>query len=253
MPLQIALLGCGAIGRMVAQRARGLNLVACYDRIPERADQLGTLCGATPYHDFLSFLAHPCDLVVEAASVEAVGRYAETLLKLGRHLVLMSVGALADPLLKQRLVECARAHRARIHIPSGALFGLDNLKIGQVEPLSRVTLRTTKPAAALDREVTEPTLVFQGSAQEGIARFPRNVNVAVALSLATGAQVEMELWADPEARHNTHQVEVAGSFGQATLTTVNLPCADNPATSCLAALSLLALLHNLDNPLVIGG
>ncbi|HWQ64203.1 MAG TPA: aspartate dehydrogenase, partial [Methanospirillum sp.] len=32
----------------------------------------------------------------------------------------------------------------------------------------------------------------------------------------------------------------------------NLPSPDNPATSYLAALSVLSLLKNIDNPLVIG-
>lgn len=43
-----------------------------------------------------------------------------------------------------------------------------------------------------------------------------------------------------------------GEFGKVDIRVVNVPCPDNPATSYLAALSIITLLNDLDNPLVIG-
>ncbi len=49
-----------------------------------------------------------------------------------------------------------------------------------------------------------------------------------------------------------HEIFFEGEFGEAYIRVRNVPSPDNPATSYLAALSILSLLKNLDNPLVIG-
>jgi predicted dinucleotide-utilizing enzyme len=47
-------------------------------------------------------------------------------------------------------------------------------------------------------------------------------------------------------------VLVEGEFGRAVLSIENLPSPDNPATSYLAALSVLTLIDDLDQPLIVG-
>ena len=42
------------------------------------------------------------------------------------------------------------------------------------------------------------------------------------------------------------------AFGETYIRVTNVPSPDNPATSYLAALSILILLKNLDSPLVVG-
>ena len=76
--------------------------------------------------------------------------------------------------------------------------------------------------------------------------------MSVALALAVDHDVDVELWADPEVDRNIHDIHVLGEFGEVSIRVVNQPSPDNPATSYLAALSVLSLLKNLDNPLVIG-
>ena len=41
-------------------------------------------------------------------------------------------------------------------------------------------------------------------------------------------------------------------FGETYIRVTNVPSPDNPATSYLAALSILSLLKNIDSPFVIG-
>ena len=60
------------------------------------------------------------------------------------------------------------------------------------------------------------------------------------------------LWVDPAAAGNTHELFIEGSFGETYIRVTNVPSPDNPATSYLAALSILSLLKNLDSPLVVG-
>jgi len=95
-------------------------------------------------------------------------------------------------------------------------------------------------------------LVFQGKAHECIKEFPRNVNVSIALSLAAGRDADVELYADPSVSRNVHEIEAEGDFGEIYIRVSNVPSLDNPATSYLAALSILTLLRNLDSPLVVG-
>ena len=51
---------------------------------------------------------------------------------------------------------------------------------------------------------------------------------------------------------NVHELFVEGDFGEAHIEVTNVPSPDNQATSYLAALSILSLLSNLDNPLIVG-
>ncbi|HJK07811.1 MAG TPA: DUF108 domain-containing protein, partial [Methanocorpusculum sp.] len=139
-----------------------------------------------------------------------------------------------------------------IHIPSGAVMGLDNIRIGQISRVDKFVLRTTKNPKSLSREATERTQLFSGKAHDCVRQYPKNTNVAESLSIACGRDVDVELWMDPEEDRNMHEIFFEGEFGEAYIRIRNLPSPDNPATSYLAALSILTLLKNLDNPLVIG-
>lgn len=250
--LSIGLLGCGNIGHIIAGHKGKWQIAALYDKVYERAQELSLISGGTPYEDFEDFARAPFDLVVEAASVKAVRTYAETILVHGKHLVVMSVGALSDPLFREDIIGVARREGRRIHVPSGAVAGLDNIRVGRIAPISRLLLRTTKSPSSLGIPSTERMLVFRGKANECIKEFPRNVNVSVALSLAAGREVDVELFVDPAVDRNIHEIFVEGVFGDIYIRVNNLPSPDNPATSYLAALSILSLLDNLEEPLVIG-
>jgi predicted dinucleotide-utilizing enzyme len=101
-------------------------------------------------------------------------------------------------------------------------------------------------------DVAARTELFKGLAHDCIRQFPKNINVAVALGLAAGRDAEVELWVDPAVERNIHEVFVEGEFGDIYVRVSNVPSPDNPATSYMAALSILALLRNLENPLVVG-
>ena len=251
-PLRIGLLGCGTISRLIASRAEGFAIAALYDLDSGRARQLADSSGGTAYGSFEAFVRADLDLVVEAASVGAAQAYGEAVLEAGKDLVVMSVGALADPAFLARLRRAAIASGRKVRVPSGAVMGLDNLKVGRIGGIDRLLLRTTKHPRSLGLAATERTLVFRGRAEECVRRFPRNVNVSAAIALAAGKEVEVELWADPAADRNVHEIVAEGSFGDAWLRVRNLPSPGNPATSYLAALSILALLRDLAEPIVVG-
>ena len=250
--MRIGLLGCGNIGHIIARHADGFEISAVYDKVHKRAQEIADISHGQAYEDFESFLAEDVDTVVEAASVSAVRGYAKTILSHRKDLVIMSVGALADMVFREELREMARRYDRKIYIPSGAIFGLDNLKIGRISPVSRLLLRTTKNPASLGITTESRRLLFSGKAHECIREYPKNVNVSVAMGLAAGQDADVELWADPLVDLNIHELFIEGDFGEAYIKVTNVPSPENPATSYLAALSILSLLKNLDNPMIVG-
>lgn len=250
--LRIGLLGCGNIGHIIARHAGRFTIVAVFDQVPDRAREIEAISGATAYREFDSFIQADFDIVVEAASVSAVKRHAPDVLAHGKDMVIMSVGALTDPGFRNLIRAKARENGRKVYIPSGAIFGLDNLKIGRISTLRKLLLRTTKSPAALGIEADERRQIFAGKANECIKSFPKNVNVSVAMSLAAGMDADVELFVDPAVDQNVHELFIEGDFGETYVRVTNMPSPDNPATSYLAALSVLSLLEKMDDPIVVG-
>lgn len=202
--IRVGLLGCGNVGSILASQRPAVDFVALYDKRLERAQRLCVPLDAKACETLDELLACDVDLIVEAASIVALQDHGEAILSTGKDLVVLSVGALADKAFREQLMTVAQRVGRHIRIPSGALFGLDNIKIGRVSRLEKLVLRTTKPPRSLGMDVSMRALLFEGSATECIQRYPKNVNVAVALSLAAGRDVTMELWVDPDRRHRQH-------------------------------------------------
>ncbi len=250
--ISIGLIGCGNIGHIIAKYQDNFEIRALFDIVPEKSHELALICGGTAYDNFEAFIRSDFDIVVEAASVKAVRLFGEQSLLNNKDLVIMSVGALADKAYLSLLTDTAKKNHKKIYIPSGAIMGLDNIKTGQIAGINRLLLRTTKSPASLGLQTSERKLVFSGKSNECIKEFPKNVNVSVALGLAAGTDADVELWVDPGVDRNIHEIFVEGEFGDAYIKVRNVPSPDNAATSYLAALSILTLLRNLENPLVIG-
>lgn len=250
--INVGLLGCGNVGHILARHAENFRIVAVFDIIPDRAQELAALSHAEPYADFDEFLRQDTDIIVEAASVAAVRRYGEAILGAGKDLVVLSGGALADDEFRTRLIEAAQSAGRKIRVPSGAVTGLDNLKIGQISPLQTLLLRTTKSPGSLGLSTPARMEIFKGMAHECIKQYPKNINVAVALGLAAGREADVELFVDPDVERNVHEIFAEGEFGDIYIRVRNVPSPENPSTSYMAALSILTLLKNLDNPLVVG-
>ncbi len=169
------------------------------------------------------------------------------------HQVTGSPASPTQPQLMGSARKMAAANGCRIHVPSGAIFGLDNLKVARISRFDRLLLRSTKPPRALGLgDCVTRTCVFRGPASEAVKRYPRNINVSAAIALATGMEPHVEIWADPAVSSNQHEIEAQGEFGKVAITTNNLPSPDNPATSYLAALSVLTLLRDLADPVTMG-
>lgn len=151
-------------------------------------------------------------------------------------------------------------------IPSGAIGGLDAIKSARVGRIREVVIRNIKPPQGLEgapfivrnkidlKSFTRPTQIYEGFADEAAREFPKNLNVTVALSLAGigPEKTRVILIVDPAATRNTHEISARGDFGEVQFTVAGLPSPDNPKTSYLASLSVIATLRQLTQPLRVG-
>ncbi|HPE63046.1 MAG TPA: aspartate dehydrogenase [Methanothrix sp.] len=269
MVLKIGLVGCGAIGMEIAKAIdRGdvaAELVAVFDRNEDRARDLVKGLETKPMISDLEVLVERSDLVVEAASQRAVAGVAKAALERGRDLMIMSVGALMDQDLRRMVEGLAKDRSCRVYLPSGAISGLDGLKSAGAGRIDLVTLTTTKNPKGfvgapyieekkIDLDgISKATVIFEGPAEEAVRAFPANVNVAATLSLtARGSRVMVRIVADPGVDVNIHQITAEGDFGRITTRVENVPSPRNPKTSYLAALSAIATLRSIAEPIKIG-
>lgn len=191
------------------------------------------------------FVPSEANVVIEAASVEAVKSYGLDVLRAGVDFYVMSSGAFADPEFFRRFMDELRTSRSRVFVPSGAIGGLDIIYAVR-DYVESVKLTTRKPPRAFGLEgagLEAPKIIFRGSACEAIERFPQNANVAVTLSLAVSSfdKVTIEILADPTVDRNVHEISVTSSVGDYRIELRNRP-SPNPKTSYLAPLSLVAAL-----------
>lgn len=257
--MRIGLLGCGNIGRILAEAidegAVNCSLVAVFDQDVKRARELVDSLSRKPrVSESFEGLLQDTDLVVEAASQDAVEEYGVKVLESGRDLLIMSVGALADEGLLNELIDRVDKNSRRIYIPSGAIAGLDGIKAAKTKGIESVELTTRKPPAELGTTTDNETVLYDGSAREGIKKFPKNVNVAATLSLAGIGfdRTKLRVIADPKIDRNIHEIRVEGIFGEFNIKMENLPSPNNPKTSYLAAMSAIATLKEINTAVRLG-
>jgi aspartate dehydrogenase len=261
------LIGCGTIGTIIAEavdmgRAGDSELVAAYDIVPKSIDSLMKRLKHQPvkYLEFEQFLSESgAELVVEAASQEAVKRYGELVVGAGKDLMIMSVGALLDDRLRNRIETTAKKVGRFVIVPSGAIGGIDAVKAAKYAGLNKVTLTTWKNPETLKysphfKKVMESTghlrssaIIFEGSAEEAVKAFPASVNVSAVLSLAGmgGAKTLVRIIGDSSVSRNIHEIEVEGDFGRMVMRLENIPHPENPKTSYLAALSAIETIRSI--------
>ncbi|MBU4202279.1 MAG: aspartate dehydrogenase [Candidatus Altiarchaeales archaeon] len=257
--MRIGLLGCGNIGRILAdaidREEVDCSLVAVFDQDIERARELATQLRRKPdVADSIEGLLQDTDLVVEAASQDAVRDYGVKVLDSGKDILIMSVGALADEALFNELTQLINKTGRRIYVPSGAIAGLDGIKAAKTKGIDSVELTTRKPPAELGTTTDKETIVYEGTAREGIKKFPKNVNVAATLSLVGMGfdKTKLRIIADPDVNRNVHEIRVVGMFGEFNIKMENLPSPNNPKTSYLAAMSTIATLKEINSAIQLG-
>lgn len=266
---KIGIVGCGTIGSYLAKRIEkdfksSAKISGLCDIDTGKAKALSKKLSKKIPVLSLEKLIDRSDLIIEAASGTVSAMVCEKAIEKGKDAMIMSVGGI---LKKNKLFTLAKKKRCRIILPSGAICGLDGVKSAGITRIKKVTLTTRKPPQGLKGapyivennidldSITGEQVIFEGTADEAVKGFPKNVNVSAILSLAGVGpkKTKVKIVTSPEYMVNTHEIEVEGDFGRLITRTENVPSPDNPKTSFLAALSAVATLKQLlDNTVQVG-
>jgi len=261
--MKVALIGCGNIGTEIAKfvindpNYRMYSLTDINEsNIRELVNQISLVTKVCS----LDTAVEEADLIIEAANKDVVRELLlnKNINSEGKKLLIMSTGGIIenmDALNKIKYCE--------IHIPSGAIGGLDAIQAvaGEIDSLK---LTTVKPPLSLNgspfikanniklEAIKTKTIIFKGGLKEAIAGFPANINIAASLFLASRFDdIKIQIIADPDTQFNTHKITCKGKFGEFNFKTKNFP-SNNPKTSYLAILSAIAVLKNIASNFKVG-
>lgn len=268
MKKKVGLVGCGFIGSEFAkaideQFSDFAELVAVNDIDKEKALQLLEQIDSRALFLPVPDLVEQADLIVEAASGEVVPSLLQHAVDSHKDIMIISTGGLLNA---QDLLDRASQEGIQVYIPSGAIGGIDALKSAAIGKLYSVQITTKKPVEGLrgapyieekgidlDSIIGEE-IIFEGKAVDAIKHFPKNVNVAVTLSLAgLGAErTSVRIMTSRMYKKNTHEIIVEGDFGRMTCVIENEPSPVNPKTSYLASLSCIAAFKKIVSGIVLG-
>lgn len=254
--MKLGIIGCGAIGTdvaLAAEKFSEIETILLHD-VNKKAEKklISQLSKGEAINS--NDLLKKADVVFEAASQEAVKMYALDVLKQGKDIIIMSIGSLFDDEFRKKLENTARKHHSKLFLPSGAVCGIDGILSASGDTIDKVTLVTTKPPKALEKEYKKRTVIFNGTARDAVQKFPKNINVAANLSIAGIGfdKTKVEIVADPVAQRNSHKILAHGRFGRLRAEVENMPNPHNPGSSYLASLSAIATLKRIINPIQIG-
>lgn len=236
---KVGIIGCGAIGTVIA-KAVERGTVECdelvlYDYNMEKAEKLkkSLHVPVTVVKSLEELIKLKPLVIVEAASQQAVRDYINKILAENIELIVMSIGALLDLDVKSK----------KIHIPSGAIGGLDAISSAALAGVDEVILTSRKNPKALEMDNSEEKTVYEGAAEEAVRLFPRGMNVAATLALTTQPEkVKVKIISDPKVHRNVHEIKIKWKHGNMFLKFANDPHPENPKTSALAAWSAINLL-----------
>ena len=258
----LAFLGCGAMGTevidyVVSNLNDKFNITLIMDNEINNAEKLSAKYNISPViTDDINILLkmQNLDLVIETASVEAANQYANDLVK-KTNVVFASVGAMSDQVFYNNLLDDAAKYDNNVIIPPGAIGGLDAIDAVK-NSITFIEIITTKSPESLsgakgfsdyeNYNFTSPEIIYNGNATNAIKLFPKNLNVAVTLSLfGLGPdKTNVTVVADPDVKMNCHKINLKGQFGEMSFNFKLEKSITNPKTSALAGLSIIKILKD---------
>lgn len=255
--LKIVLIGYGAISQMLfdvfKEKKPPIDIVGVLVR-PGRAKATQKKLGrkVVVVETLKALLKLKPDIVVEAASQQAVVEWGETVLKKGIDLMVIATGAYGDPKLWKKHKAAAEKSGARLRLPSGAIAGLDGLlamRLGKLEKVKYISIKPPHAWSGTPAEtdfdlpsIKQPTVIFKGTPTDAGRLYPKNANLAVTVALCGAGldRTEIELVADPTLPEgcNASRLEVVSDSGELNMYRLGRSMPDNPKTGVLTALTM---------------
>ena len=253
--MKVGIIGCGAIANIIASNIvsedNNIDIKYFYDNDVERAENLASFANGVAILN-LEDMLDKVDLVLECASPDSVKEHAPKVLSHGVDMIIMSIGAFMDKGFYSKINTICKQKGSKVHLPSGAVVGLDGIKAVADFNLEEVNLVTRKSPKSLGKNIDKQEVLFEGKASQAVKEFPLNINVAATISLACNQDINVKIIVDPDVDRNVHEITAKGEFGEFKTTTKNYPCSANPKTSMLAALSAIKLLKSFNEYITVG-
>ena len=243
----IGLIGFGAVGKDIYNKIsknfiNGYKIAGIFSKnINEIKVQRNLKC-----YSLAELLKKKPNLIIEAASVEALQEYAEIILKKRIDFLCLSVCGFADKAFFNKIYNLKKEIKSKIYIPSGAIAGLDAISASALSnELQSVQLIQRKPPLALlskekTRVLKKEKILSNTNARKTCLNFPKNSNIAGTLAICGVGfdKTKVIIIADPKVKKNIAQIEAYGKFGELKVILKNSP-SDNPKTSRLTTMSVL--------------
>ncbi|MCF7893243.1 MAG: DUF108 domain-containing protein [Candidatus Omnitrophica bacterium] len=264
---KIGIVGCGAIGEGVAlsinkAASNQFVLTALADKRKTAAVSLNKKLSKKAKIKNIKKLVEEVDLVIEAASQAAALEVIQHALGHKKDLIILSVGALIK---NPNIIKEIRTKKINLYIPSGAISGIDGLAALSQGNIKKMTLTTSKPPAGLagakylkNKKINmgkaiKPVTIFSGNVTEAIRHFPKNINVAATLFLASKFdKIKVIIKLNPKIKKNIHKIEAVADEAKIKIEVENASSKMNPKTSALTILSVQHLLEKIFSSFKIG-
>jgi aspartate dehydrogenase len=209
MKSRVGIIGCGTIGRYVAERVEqdpDLALAFVIEPDQRRAEGLERFLVSS----YAEAAGKPVDLVVEAATPTVAREAAPEVLKFA-DLMVFSLSAFREDSFREAVAALCQQYKRRVYVPHGAILGIDGITDGR-EVIDSVEITTIKKPKSYGRDDATRTELYGGPVRKACELYPRNVNVHAILAL-TGLGFDRtvsRIVSDPDAPGNSHLITVKG-------------------------------------------
>ena len=242
--MRLGVIGYGYIGRALVDRIQNsrtrFEVAFVYNR---SAEAMAELDASLRLNDLANAAASEPDLIVECAHPRITAQFGVSFLRFA-HYMPLSVTALADDELRERLETAATDNGTKLFLPAGALVGGEALLMRERQ-WDRVRITFRKHPDNIDfadsgyaaEQIDAETVIYEGTVR-GIANlYPRNVNTMVTCALASIGldRCEARLVCDPGLDCAVAEVEAWGTDGSMVRTEKRQPAVGVSGTEMLSS------------------
>ncbi|XP_072284151.1 aspartate dehydrogenase domain-containing protein [Pyxicephalus adspersus] len=231
---RIGIVGFGHVGLYLVQqiledgKKYNLEVAFVWNRTMKKLD--GIIEPQLQLHQLSDFRTRKADLIVEVAHPDITRDYGEQFLS-AANLMIGSPAVLSDPHIEQKLRKTAKTCGHTLYIPSGALWGGEDIqRMADHGTLKGLKITMTKHPDSFKlkgdleqkkKDVRDRTILYEGPVRDLCPMAPNNVNTMAAACMAAHTlgfdRVIGVLMADPSIP-NWHvvDIEVTGTKSKET-------------------------------------
>ena len=252
---KISIIGFGSIGYYVFKNLQdnNVNIDSIICKAGRENKALQSLGYKLETVNSLDEFKDPPYVILDCAGHSALIEYASKALLKGIHFITLSSGALCDDDISDQIKTSSEKGGGNFIVAPGAIGSLDILSSAKQGGIHEVKYIGRKPPKGWLGSRAEEIIDlknlkngsethFSGTARDAAKLYPKNANVTatIALSGVGFDKTKVTLIADSSITTNIHELEIFGKFGTSRFSVSGFPLPENPRSSALAAMSMVA-------------